>query len=65
MPDDLELFDLLRRHGVDFVIVGGHAVNVHGYRRATEDIDIVWIRSPETECRERNQPFSALENRTD
>jgi hypothetical protein len=21
---------------------------VHGYRRATEDIDIVWIRSPET-----------------
>jgi hypothetical protein len=49
MADDFELFDLLKRHGVDFVIVGGHAVNVHGYRRATEDIDIVWIRSPEAE----------------
>lgn len=33
-----------------FVIVGGHAVNFHGFRRATEDIDIVWLRSPESEA---------------
>ena len=32
-----------------FVIIGGHAVNFHGYGRATEDIDVVWLRSPEAE----------------
>jgi len=49
MPPDLELLDVLRRHGVPFVVVGGHAVNVHGYRRATEDTDVVWPRSPAAE----------------
>jgi hypothetical protein len=49
MPPDVRLLDLLRRHDVPFVAVGGHAVNIHGYRRATEDTDVVWLRSPETE----------------
>ncbi|MGD0461116.1 MAG: hypothetical protein ABSB74_01380 [Tepidisphaeraceae bacterium] len=49
MPDELELFGVLQRHGVPFVIIGGHAVNFHGYGRATEDTDIVWHRSPEAE----------------
>lgn len=49
MPDDLELLGVLRNHGVPFVIIGGHAVNFHGYGRATEDTDVVWLRSPETE----------------
>jgi len=39
----------MRRHGVPFVIVGGHAVNYHGYRRATEDADAVWFRSADAE----------------
>ena len=43
------LFDALRRHAVPFVVIGGHAVNLHGYRRATEDTDVVWLRSPEAE----------------
>lgn len=43
------MLDVLRRHGVPFVIIGAHAVNFHGYGRATEDTDIVWIRSPESE----------------
>jgi hypothetical protein len=49
MPPDFELLEALRRHGVPFVIVGGHAVNFHGYRRATEDTDVVWQRSTESE----------------
>jgi hypothetical protein len=49
MPPDFEILQSLRRHGIPFVIVGGHAVNFHGYRRATEDIDVVWLRSPEQE----------------
>lgn len=48
-PDDFALLELLRRHGVPFVIVGGHAVNYHGHRRATEDVDVVWMRSPDAE----------------
>jgi hypothetical protein len=46
---DLEILQILRRHGVRFVVVGGHAVNFHGYARVTEDIDVVWLRSPDAE----------------
>ncbi len=49
MPPDLKVTDALRSHGVPFVIIGGHAVNVHGYIRLTEDTDVVWLRSPESE----------------
>lgn len=45
MPPDFQILQSLQRHGVPFVVVGGHAVNFHGYRRATEDVDIVWVRS--------------------
>ena len=43
------LIDALRRHEVPFVIIGGHAVSFHGYVRATEDTDIVFVRTPESE----------------
>jgi hypothetical protein len=49
MSDELELFRLLERHQVPFVVVGGHAVNFHGFARVTEDTDVVWIRSAEGE----------------
>jgi hypothetical protein len=38
-------------HGVEFVIVGAHALAVHGCVRATKDLD-VWIR-PEPENAKR------------
>ncbi|MBC8875105.1 MAG: hypothetical protein H8E44_37260 [Planctomycetes bacterium] len=44
------VFDVLTRHGVPFVVIGGHAVNYHGYIRATEDHDVVLLRSPESEA---------------
>jgi hypothetical protein len=49
MTPDFRLFDVLSRHGVPFVVVGGHAVNFHGFIRATEDTDVLWIRSPAAE----------------
>jgi len=49
MADDIELLGVLRRHGVPFIIIGGHAVNFHGYGRVTEDTDVVWLRSPQAE----------------
>lgn len=45
-----DLLRLLQQHEVPFVIVGGHAVTFHGYVRATEDVDVVWVRSPEAEA---------------
>ena len=36
-----ELLLALRRAGVNFVVIGGIAVGVHGYVRATKDLDIV------------------------
>ncbi len=43
----LHFWRLMNRHGVAYIMVGGVAVNLHGYSRATNDID-VWIHdSPE------------------
>ena len=44
------LLDLLRRfqaEGVDYVLVGGHAVRLNGFARNTEDIDILLPSSRE------------------
>lgn len=46
MTDFESLLARLRRHGVDFVIVGGVAATVHGSTRLTQDLDIVYDRSP-------------------
>lgn len=32
----------LARAGVDFVVIGGHAVSAHGFERATRDVDVVY-----------------------
>ncbi len=49
MGAEVAIFEILTRHGVPFVIVGGHAVYVHGHQRQTEDVDVVWRRSAESE----------------
>jgi hypothetical protein len=51
MAPDRSLLEVLRRHGVPFVVIGGHAVNYHGHLRATEDTDVVWQRTPDSEPR--------------
>lgn len=49
MPPDRKILEVLRDHGVPFIVIGGHAVNFHGYGRATEGTDVVWLRSAESE----------------
>ncbi|MFI5005531.1 MAG: hypothetical protein ACHQE6_11020 [Solirubrobacterales bacterium] len=44
-PDELLL--ALTRAQVEFVVIGGVAVGVHGFIRATKDLDIVPAPSPE------------------
>ena len=40
--DFLEFLELLEKHKVDFLLVGGYAVVLHGYIRSTGDMDL-WI----------------------
>jgi hypothetical protein len=45
--DFAEFLRSLRSNGVEYLLVGGYAVGLYGYPRATADIDL-WIRrSPE------------------
>ncbi len=39
------------RHDVDFILIGGYAVNYHGYIRATGDMD-VWLK-PDNENKKK------------
>ena len=47
MDDALRVIDSLNRAGVDYIIVGGVALNVHGLIRATEDLDVFVRPDPE------------------
>ena len=45
----LELLKILTAHRVPVVVIGGHAVTFHGHIRETEDLDVIWLRSPDAE----------------
>ncbi len=48
LPEDFkDLLCLLNEHKVEYLIVGGWALGVHGYVRATGDMDI-WIGQSDT-----------------
>lgn len=43
LPADFrEFLRLLNSNGVEYLLVGGYAVGIHGYVRATNDLD-VWV----------------------
>jgi hypothetical protein len=41
-PDFKEFLKSLNAHEVEYLLIGGYAVNYHGYPRATADMDI-WV----------------------
>jgi hypothetical protein len=45
----LAIINLLARARIDAIVIGGHAVIYHGYLRTTEDIDLIFRRTPESE----------------
>ncbi len=47
MTDFAALLTALARHQVDFIVIGGAAAIAHGSARLTQDLDIVYDRSPE------------------
>jgi hypothetical protein len=46
-PDVERIFATLDAHGVEYVVVGGIAVQVHGHVRMTNDIDLIPSPTPE------------------
>jgi hypothetical protein len=42
LPDLLDFLDALNEAKAKYLVVGGHAVGLHGHSRATKDLD-VWI----------------------
>lgn len=47
-PDFLDFITCLNEQGVDFVLVGGYALAIHGVIRATGDIDFLYRRTKAT-----------------
>jgi hypothetical protein len=55
-PDFKDLFHEFNATGVEFLVVGAHALAVHGHVRATKDLD-VWIRPSKNNA---SRVFTAL-----
>ena len=53
-----KIHDVLKSYDIPFLIIGGFAVNFHGYIRGTEDADIIFLRSVLSE----KALFKALES---
>ena len=52
--DDLRaLIRALNEHGVDYLLIGGYALFVHGYHRSTTDIDLLVPATKESGCKVR------------
>ncbi len=48
--DFREFIELLNGHEVKYLVIGGYAVNFHGYPRYTKDIDLwLWMRESNIE----------------
>ena len=41
LPDQLDLLSVFHAHGVRFLVVGGHAVNIYTEPRYTNDLDLL------------------------
>ena len=41
-PEHRAFFQSLKKHEVEYVLIGGVAVNLHGYIRGTGDVDILF-----------------------
>ncbi len=55
-PDFRDLLAAFNARGVEFLVVGAHALAAHGLVRATKDLD-VWVRPSEENAR---RAFEAL-----
>lgn len=54
----LSFWKALQESGVDYILVGGYAINLHGYQRFTGDLDI-WIKDTLTNRQRLRKAFIA------
>jgi hypothetical protein len=60
LTDDFkEFLKLLNANRVEYLLVGGYAVGLHGYPRATVDLD-VWVRSTRANAERLMQALHAF-----
>lgn len=55
-PDFIDFIEALNANDVDYVLVGGYAVNLHGHFRGTGDMDI-WVKPTKTNYRKLSNAF--------
>lgn len=55
----LEFWRVLNRNNVQYIMVGGFAVNMHGYFRATRDSDL-WLKDTLSNRKNLRQAFKEL-----
>jgi len=55
----LEFWKVLNKHKVLYIMVGGFAVNMHGYSRATDDSDL-WLKDDLGNRQNLRQAFKEL-----
>lgn len=55
----IKVLDAFEKNKVEYMVVGGHAVNFHGYTRATSDMDL-WINTNEINFTNLYQAFVEL-----
>jgi hypothetical protein len=55
----LNVFNILNKHHVDHILIGGFAVNFHGHSRFTADLDI-WIRDTLENRRKLSAAFQEI-----
>ena len=56
----LEMLSVLQKHNVEYLIVGGYAVILHGYIRTTGDMDI-WINPPPENINRLLEAFTQMQ----
>jgi hypothetical protein len=47
VPQFAQIFQILQKHNVDFILIGGVCASLHGSSMNTRDVDIVPARTPE------------------
>ncbi len=63
-PDFKEFLVAFNKHNVDYLIVGGYAVILHGYVRSTGDLNI-WVRKNKANYHKIVAAFGHFGNQTD
>lgn len=55
--DFIDFIELLNKHNVKYIVVGGYAVILNGYIRSTGDIDL-WVEKSEENYRKLEKVYS-------